>query len=260
VKLISDTRYYPFGPPSHWTYGDNRILTRSHDLSYRPTLIQDKAPDGLDALFDYDSVGNVSKIQSTDAVANPPVTIDYDSLNRLIAFKDGLTNLPIEAYSYDATGNRTSLTNAGGTQGYTYAASSHRLQSVDGADRRYNPNGDTTEIDGSMREFTYDARNRLINVISNGSPQATYEYNAKGERVYSRRGAAAHHSIYDEQGQWLGDYDETGAPLQQVIRLDEMPVALLVGGAGSSTRLHYIEPDHLGTPRAVFEAKRDVAV
>ncbi|KAB8194407.1 hypothetical protein FKV24_005780 [Lysobacter maris] len=59
---------------------------------------------------------------------------------------------------------------------------------------------------------------------------------------------------------WVGDYDASGAPKQQAIWLDDLPVGLLNGAASTANRLHYIEPDHRGTPRAVIEPQRDVAV
>ena len=47
--------------------------------------------------------------------------------------------------------------------------------------------------------------------------------------------------------------------LQQAIWLDDLPVGLLAG-SGANQKLHYIEPDHLGTPRAVIDRTRDVAI
>ncbi|KAF1705954.1 RHS repeat-associated core domain-containing protein, partial [Pseudoxanthomonas sacheonensis] len=63
-------------------------------------------------------------------------------------------------------------------------------------------------------------------------------------------------TLYDEAGHWLGDYDNTGAALQQAIWLDDLPVGLIANG----NQLHYIEPDHLGTPRVVIEVVRNVPV
>ncbi|WP_163838427.1 RHS repeat domain-containing protein, partial [Pseudoxanthomonas sacheonensis] len=63
-------------------------------------------------------------------------------------------------------------------------------------------------------------------------------------------------TLYDEAGHWLGDYDNTGAALQQAIWLDDLPVGLIANG----NQLHYVEPDHLGTPRVVIEVARNVPV
>ncbi|MDQ3159982.1 MAG: hypothetical protein M3Q51_03050, partial [Pseudomonadota bacterium] len=42
----------------------------------------------------------------------------------------------------------------------------------------------------------------------------------------------------------------------QAIWLDDLPVGVMVG-ATTSQKLHYIEPDHLGTPRVVIDPVRD---
>jgi len=123
-----------------------------------------------------------------------------------------------------------------------------------------------------------------------------YVYNGKGERVLRQDvGAGDVTTVYDEAGRWLGDYDVSGAPFQQVIWLDDLPIGLLaarVGGGqnwdpepdpgpgdpqpsiyesmsagaaqpstmGGERTLYYVEPDHLGTPRSVIDPVRNVAM
>lgn len=43
--------------------------------------------------------------------------------------------------------------------------------------------------------------------------------------------------------------------MQQTIWLNDLPVGVL-----ATTMLRYVQPDHLGTPRAVIDAIRDVAI
>ena len=45
-------------------------------------------------------------------------------------------------------------------------------------------------------------------------------------------------------------------PQQQAIWLDDLPVGLIANG----NQLHYVEPDHLGTPRVVIDVARNVPV
>ncbi len=87
-----------------------------------------------------------------------------------------------------------------------------------------------------------------------------YAYNGNGERVRSYLGSSSTYSVYDEAGRWLGDYDGSGSPIQQAVWMDDLPVGLLVGASPAVGRLHYLQPDHLGTPRVVIEPARDVAV
>lgn len=172
--------------------------------------------------------------------------------------QDGPTGTPIETYAYDAAGNRTSLVNAGGTQTYTYFAASHRLTSVAGIARTYNATGSTTSIGNMARQFYYTPGGRQRMVKRNGAIAMYYSYNGLGEQVRrftSETDLNQRYYVYDEGGHWLGDYDSTGAPKQQIVWLDDLPVGL-INAAG----LNYIEPDHLGSPRAVIDPLRDVAV
>ncbi|NJB92548.1 RHS repeat-associated protein [Xanthomonas arboricola] len=88
------------------------------------------------------------------------------------------------------------------------------------------------------------------------SPELGHHYNGKGEQVRRFLGTINTYTLYDEAGHWLGDYYTNGAPKQQVIWLDDLPVGLLA----NANKLHYIEPDHLGSPRVVVDPARNVAV
>lgn len=256
--LLSGATYAPFGPSTGWQYGNGRTLSRSYDQDYRAVSIQDSAVGGLDLGFGYDAVGNLETL-GTAAGASPLATLAYDALGRLTHFKDGPTGTPIETYSYDKTGNRTSFANSGGTQAYVYPVDSHRLDSVAGAGRTYDAAGNTTGI-GVADAFAYDDAGRMAQALSGAVIKMNYQYNGKGEQVRRHLGSASTYSLYDEAGRWMGDYDDSGAPKQQVIWLDDAPVGLLVGPATASERLKYIQPDHLGTPRAVIDPIRSVAI
>ncbi|AWV07645.1 type IV secretion protein Rhs [Lysobacter maris] len=263
--LLSNASWYPSGPVGAWTFGNGRTLSRTLDLDYRPQSIlstdtgSPTSGGGLDLGFRFDAVGNLTSLHGADRADPPRVRLDYDALSRLTAFRDGPTDTAIESYGYDATGNRTSFTNAGGTQAYSYPTDSHRLGAVAGVARGYDAVGNTTAI-GGTKEYVYSAANRLSAVKQGGAVTMHYGYNGSGERVHRHLGSDVTYSVYDEAGHWVGDYDASGAPKQQAIWLDDLPVGLLNGIAATANRLHYIEPDHLGTPRAVIEPQRDVAV
>jgi RHS repeat-associated protein len=87
-------------------------------------------------------------------------------------------------------------------------------------------------------------------------PPSPLGHNGKGEQVRKYLGTANIYTVYDESGHWLGDYNHAGVALQQAIWLDDLPVGLIANG----NQLHYIEPDHLGTPRVVIEVARNVPV
>ena len=183
----------------------------------------------------------------------------YDGLNRLTQVMDGPTGTPIETYGYDATGNRTGMTDATGTTAYAYPQDSHRLASVGTVTRSYDAAGNTLRIGGGARQFGYDASGRMTQVKAAGSVTRQYRYNARGEQVHSYLDPDNAYFVYDEAGHLLGEYGSDGNPRQQIIWLGDLPVGVLQG-AGANQALHYIEPDHLGTPRVIVDATRDVAI
>uniref|UniRef100_UPI003F4C5815 DUF6531 domain-containing protein n=1 Tax=Xanthomonas cannabis TaxID=1885674 RepID=UPI003F4C5815 len=253
--LLKNISYLPLGPIAGWTYGNGRVLTRAYDQDYRPKAIQDTSAGGLDVGFGFDPVGNLSKLTPAGGTV-ADVTLGYDPLGRLTEFKDGVTGTVLDGYTYDKTGNRQSSKSAAGEVAYTYEVNSHRLTKVGATPRVYNAVGDTTSINGTEREFVYDVTGRLSQVKRNGAVAREYRYNGKGEQVRRFLGTANTYTLYDESGHWMGDYDNAGKPLQQAIWLDDVPVGLVA----ADSKLAYVEPDHLGTPRVVIDPARNLAV
>jgi len=250
--LLQGTQALPFGPEQSWTFGNGRRLDRSYDLDYRPKTISDER-DGLNVAFGFDPVGNITSL-TDGGPQRHGATLDYDALGRLTAFKDAQTGVAIERYSYDATGNRLSFGNSAGVQAYVYPAGSHRLMSVDGVGRTYDAMGNTLTI-GDEWQYAFDLAGRLGSATRAGSAQASYRHNAAGQRVLQRVGTDKALHLHGEGGEWLGSYGASGVPTQQVVWLGSRPVGMIQAG-----KLFYIESDHLGSPRAVIDPLRDVAV
>jgi RHS repeat-associated protein len=111
------------------------------------------------------------------------------------------------------------------------------------------------------RSFTCSDTNRMNAVKQGNAVQESYAYNHRGERVLrTPDGGAAQIALYDEAGQWLGNYSATGQVQQQAIWLDNYPVALINLPSSGVPELAYVQPDHLGTPRVVIDPVRDVAI
>ncbi|RBJ78911.1 type IV secretion protein Rhs, partial [Xanthomonas oryzae pv. oryzae] len=236
-------------------YGNGRTLARQYDLDYRPRAIQDTRPGGLEVGFGFDPAGNLTALTPAGNTT-PEIGLGYDTLGRLTGLKDGRTGTLIDGYSYDATGNRLSAKVGTATQIYTYPTDSHRLRALASVARTYDKTGNTLTIGGKAREFSYDASGRMSMAKRAGALVMNYRYNGKGEQVQRFLGTTNTYTLYDEAGHWLGDYDSNGAPKQQAIWLDDLPVGLLA----NANKLHYIEPDHLGSPRVVIDPTRNVAV
>ncbi|MBT2766953.1 RHS repeat protein [Stenotrophomonas sp. ISL-67] len=256
--VVTDVTHAPFGPVTGWTYGNGRQLQRPVDTDYRPRAVHDPAAGGLSLGFGYDPVGSITELKNGTGSA-VLARYGYDALGRLTQTQDGPASTPIETYTYDATGNRTSLTTSSGTASYTYPADSHRLTAVDGAARNHDAAGNTVSLDG--KELVYNDANRMSQVKQGGAVVEAYTYNHRGERVLRAPTAGeAQITLYDEAGQWLGNYSASSSPLQQAIWLDNYPVALLNATVAGVPELAYVQPDHLGTPRVVIDPVRDVAI
>lgn len=186
------------------------------------------------------------------------------------------------------------------TRTYTYKPNTHHLWTVGNTERTHDSAGNLTRIgpmsaivvdplpgdppeesasyggtvptesigidDGSevppgveVKTFDYDTANRMRSVSVYGEVMMSYRYNGKGERVYRNGNGDTVHTLYDEAGHWIGDYDVNGTVIQQAIWFDGLPVGVLAK-IGSSLKLHYVEADVLGTPRAVIDPVRDLAV
>lgn len=252
--LLNQVTYLPFGPTTGWTYGNGRVMTRSYDQDYRPTAILDASPGGLSLGFGYDAVGNLTKLGTATGVATPDVVYGYDALGRLTRTADGPTNVAIDTYTYDKTGNRLTHVTAAGTSAYTYPATSHRLGSVGGSARTYDEVGNS--LTSGSREFDYSDANRMNRVKNSGNVAMNYSYNGRGEQVNRNLGSTVTYSVYDEAGHWMGNYNGNGDSIQQALWMDDLPIGLL----SNDHQIYYVEADHLGSPRVVLELLRNAVV
>jgi len=185
-------------------------------------------------------------------------------VSRVLAYADACRairpacgGMPMHTYGWDATGNRLQAGGANGTEAYHYPADNHRMASVGPLTRGYDVMGSTNPRNGQT--LVNDAAGRLQQVTRGTGVLATYGYNHRGERM--RRQFAGHDvaTLYDEAGQWLGEY-AAGLPQQRVVWLDNLPIAVFGPASTGVPALAYIQPDHLGTPRAIIDPVRDLAI
>nr|WP_275690442.1 RHS repeat-associated core domain-containing protein [Luteibacter yeojuensis] len=146
------------------------------------------------------------------------------------------------------------MTAGGVRQTYLYDPASHRLTTADGKARRYDAAGNTIGIGDAT--LTYDDAGRLASASEQGRVLVTYGYDADGQRIArTETGKSAELWLYDEQGRWLADYDTSGKVTRQAVWMGDYLVGLVEG-----TKVYYVEPDHLGTPRAVIDPARNATV
>jgi RHS repeat-associated protein len=80
----------------------------------------------------------------------------------------------------------------------------------------------------------------------------TYAVNGLGQRVKKNNGTDTFFA-YDEAGHLIGEYDATGAPIEETVWLGDLPVAVLKPNA-TSFDVFYVWTDNLGTPRLITDA------
>jgi RHS repeat-associated protein len=105
------------------------------------------------------------------------ISYTYDSLYRLITatYSSGESY----RYTYDAVGNRQSLTTHEDVVNYQYDAA-NRLTSVNGQTYNWDDNGNL--LSDGLRSYAYDHANRLTQVVS-GTLTTQFTYNGAGDRV-----------------------------------------------------------------------------
>lgn len=254
--LVKQVAHAPFGPITGWTYGNERRLDRSHDQNYRVASVSDASAGGLKLGFGYDAVGALTQLRA-GASGSVLANYGYDGMGRLLQASDA-AGMPTHTYGWDATGNRLQAGSDVGTLAYHYPATSHRLTSVGGQARSYDAAGNTTQMNGLT--YAYSSAGRLGQVKQGSTSLGIYRYNHRGERVLRQAGGKTTTTLYDESGQWLGEYSASGVPLQQVVWLENFPIAVFSESTAGVPALGYVQPDHLGTPRVIIDATRNVPV
>jgi len=178
-----------------WTYGYDNADRLTTKTSANPVGTQTYAYDTVDRLTSHSlknsSGTELSKIvygwdkddllttKTTTGTAGAGVnTYGYDRAGRLTSWT--APGGAVTAYTWDASGNRTSA----GTKTFTYDER-NRLISGDGTDYTYTPRGTTaTETKaGVTRDLVFDAFDRLVN-----DGDATYGYDALGRMTSRTKG------------------------------------------------------------------------
>lgn len=274
--IITSTTYRPFGSIRQIIFAGNASQTFTHDSN---DWITDIAGTALNLSFEHDARGNIRGI--TEATLTRQY--HYDALSRLtesgvppdeedppIHAPMGMP-LPLEHYTYDATGNRLSKEQNPAQlphlfETYSYPPDSHHLTGINSEIRSYDAIGNLT-VKGN-RGFVYGDDQRLKQTTNDDEALAYYLHNGKGERVGKQTnqyvpggGNLGYSYIYDEQGRLLAEYRsnnwQQGPQLYRLyVWLDDRPVAVRAKAGAYANEWLHIHTDHLGTSRAITRPKQ----
>jgi len=207
--------------------------------------------DRLDLTYQYDAVGNVTRLQDQSAAISETLTFTYDALDRLLTVR-GAYNA---TYVYNTIGNLTSSTDLG-TLYYLDPAHAHAATHVGGklATHRkytYDANGSmlTRVENGATYTQGWNQENRLQTVTVNGTT-TTFTYDGDGVLVKKVVGSATTYYIGPH-------FEKTSAPevVTKYYTFGGQRVAMRVcngsngscGTNGVNSTLTYLHSDHLGS-------------
>jgi RHS repeat-associated protein len=250
---VSSVTYQPFGPVAGYTLGNGQAIARSYDANYRLTDLTSPAFNlhvARDAMGDITAMGNAPG-------ANPATeTYSYDPLHRLTAVTEA-NGTVLESATYNSTGDRLTKTGAGLNTGtYSYNPNTHQLVATGSSAFTVDADGNTTAMTqgGSTYGFGYSDRNRLTVAQLAGSTIGAYTYNAIGQRVQKIADGATERYDYEGIGQLLS---ERGATNRDYIWMGGIPVAN-VDISGAVSTIAYVTADQLGTSRAITDGSQNV--
>ncbi|RTL89381.1 MAG: RHS repeat protein, partial [Hyphomicrobiales bacterium] len=249
-NLFTGATYAPFGGVVGWLQGNGNAYTRTIDQNNRVTGF---SVPGRSVTLTYDAG---DRITGTAVNAGAAKAYAYDALARLTSFTAGTIG---QTYTYDAEGNRltAALKNGITASNFTYAfpSTSNRLASVGGAATEtftYDASGNTL-TDAPSYAFTYDDRGRLVS-SKIGAIIKTYGVNGLGQRVSKTDAATPSTNIYfvyDEAEHLIGEYNSTGARIEETVWLGDLPVATI-----QASGFFFVAPDHLGAPYQITNASK----
>jgi RHS repeat-associated protein len=245
---------YPGGSYETWTYDGNSNMTQyrtragvtmscTFDNRNRDTFCDwsDSTPDVTKT---YDAAGRVLSISNSVAAS----AFTYDAAHQMLSESitiSGLSGAKTVAYTYDADGNRASLTDPNGSViAYSNTARGQVASIVaDGppplATFAYDAAGRRTSRtleNGLTSTYTYDDDGRLTSLAHGSLETLTYTYDAMHRRTGEARSSAPARTFgYDLTGQLIAVNQSTGNATFAYDAVGNRTIVTGAPGAGSYT-------------------------
>ena len=199
------------------TYANGVTETYTYNLANWITGLTNAKDGQTLSSFAYTYYASGSQKSETDHTGKV-TSYTYDGLNRLT--QETATGSDTVSYTYDAAGNRSTMTVGETVTTYTYDANNRLTQTVEGetvTDYTYDANGNTlSKVCGlSTTTYTYNGLDQQLTATVNGAT-TSYAYNAQGIRTAKETGTTRTDYLLDG-GNVIGEV-ENGTISAQYLR------------------------------------------
>ncbi len=296
--LVSGVTYYPYGPVQEITYGNGRKLTRTLDQNYTIDRVESENVGGIDLDFTTDIAGNITGLATggdgnafdydrlqrltrvldlnQSLIAAYEVDATGNRKSKQVGASTQLYVYPPDSHrlqsvggvprTYDAAGNTTSR----GTGALTYG-NRGRLDAAPGFTYAYNARGERIrKVAASSGSGSSYVPTLMTHFVYDESGHVLFEQRRR-DPCYCPPGEYCPAVACDIGGEPMGSQTAgtaavtAGGPnvfLREAmyVWLDDLPIGVLDSERAAPPILAYIEPDHLGTPRAAIDPARNTAI
>jgi RHS repeat-associated protein len=258
--LLTGIAYNADNNPSAWLWSDGKAKAIGYDSTGQIASYTLGDPQGTGTVRTVvrDNAERIKGYTHTNNAATLDQSFDYDNLNRLTGHTRASSST---TYTYDETGNRTSKTIGATTYTNTVDSASNKYtQTQDAANGThsvsYDAAGHVTADDTGI--YTYNDRGRM-NTATPSSGVVSFKYNGLSQRASKSLAGVSMYYIYDESGQLLGEYNNSGAPVYETIYLGPMPVGVISTPAGTTTwGLYNVDADQVAAPRVITDQSHSI--
>jgi RHS repeat-associated protein len=241
TTVLSSATYEPFGGVNGWSWGNGTTVSRSFNGD---GLVSQIVTAGTTLGYGFDNANRITGISDSSNSALS-WAYGYDALDRLTS---AMTSAITDGWTYDANGNRLTQT---GTTPITFSVSSTNNQltaTSGGLVRSYGYDAAGNVQGNGTYTFGYNDRGRMAGTTASST---NYLYNALGQMIEKSGTLGTTILMQDEAGHLIGEYDGTGALMEETVWLGDIPVATLQPNGSGGVNIFYVHTDHLNTPRKV---------